>query len=294
MHSSDLLSSPEFMPNQNLLNLLRPLRPTEIVDVGANPVDGEPPYRPMLSGKDLCRVTGFEPQEDALKILLEKKGAYERYLPYAIGNGSVQTLNICQVSGMSSLLTPDQNMLQTFGLFAEFGKVLKQVPVTTRTLDSIDEIMHLDYLKIDIQGGELDVFKNGRQKLADTVVIQTEVSFMPLYQNQPTLGEIDIELRSQGFVPHCFAAVKNWIISPLVINSNPTIPLNQLLEADLVYVKDFTKPEMLSNEQLKHMALISHICYKSFDLAMRCVMLLEQRGVLPKGSVDRYPKMISG
>ena len=31
---------------------------------------------------------------------------------------------------------------------------------------------------------------------------------MTLYKNQPTMGEIDIELRRQGFIPHCFAAEK--------------------------------------------------------------------------------------
>ena len=281
------------MSIKNLLQLLKPVRLTEIVDIGANPIDGEPPYRPMMAAKHLCRVTGFEPQQDALNALLTKKGQNERYLPYAIGNGSEQTLNICQVSGMTSLLTPDKNMLQTFGIFAEFGRVIEQIPISTRTLDSIDEIVHLDYLKIDIQGGEMDVFKHGRQKLAQTVAIQTEISFMPLYENQPTFAEIDAELRSQGFVPHCFAAMKNWIISPLVINNNPTIPLNQLMEADMVYVRDFTKPDSMSNEQLKHLALISHICYQSFDLTMRCVQLLEQRGVLAKGAVERYPQMIS-
>ncbi len=281
------------MSIKNLLQLLKPVRLTEIVDIGANPIDGEPPYRPMMAAKHLCRVTGFEPQQDALNALLTKKGQNERYLPYAIGNGSEQTLNICQVSGMTSLLTPDKNMLQTFGIFAEFGRVIEQIPISTRTLDSIDEIVHLDYLKIDIQGGEMDVFKHGRQKLAQTVAIQTEISFMPLYENQPTFAEIDAELRSQGFVPHCFAAMKNWIISPLVINNNPRIPLNQLMEADMVYVRDFTKPDSMSNEQLKHLALISHICYQSFDLTMRCVQLLEQRGVLAKGAVERYPQMIS-
>lgn len=281
------------MSIKNLLQLLKPVRLTEIVDIGANPIDGEPPYRPMMAAKHLCRVTGFEPQQDALNALLTKKGQNERYLPYAIGNGSEQTLNICQVSGMTSLLTPDKNMLQTFGIFAEFGRVIEQIPISTRTLDSIDEIVHLDYLKIDIQGGEMDVFKHGRQKLAKTVAIQTEISFMPLYENQPTFAEIDAELRSQGFVPHCFAAMKNWIISPLVINNNPRIPLNQLMEADMVYVRDFTKPDSMSNEQLKHLALISHICYQSFDLTMRCVQLLEQRGVLAKGAVERYPQMIS-
>ena len=62
------------MSIQNLLQLLKPARLTEIVDIGANPVDGEPPYRPMLAAKNLCRLTGFEPQQDALDALLKKKG----------------------------------------------------------------------------------------------------------------------------------------------------------------------------------------------------------------------------
>ena len=139
-----------------------------------------------------------------------------------------------------------------------------------------------------------DVFKYGHQKLANTVAIQTEISFMPLYENQPTFAEIDAELRGQGFVPHCFAAMKNWIISPMVINNNPTMPLNQLMEADMVYVRDFTQPDNMTGEQLKHLALISHICYGSFDLTMRCVQILEQRGILPKKSTERYPPMIQG
>jgi hypothetical protein len=47
-----------------LSELLRTHRPTAIVDIGANPIDGDPPYKPMLQ-KGLCRVTGFEPQPDA-------------------------------------------------------------------------------------------------------------------------------------------------------------------------------------------------------------------------------------
>lgn len=43
------------------------------------------------------------------------------------------------------------------------------------------------------------------------------------------------------------------MISPLEINNDPRIPLNQLIEADIVYVKDFTKPENLSDEQLNHL-----------------------------------------
>lgn len=275
-----------------LLDLLKPQRITEIVDIGANPIDGDPPYKPMLMAGGICRVTGFEPQEGALKKLNYAKSDQERYLPYAVGDGSERVLNICSEDGMSSTLKPDCEILKIFQPFDVWGQVVSQKKILTKTLDSISEIEQLDFLKIDIQGGELNVFQYGKKKLAHAVAIQTEVSFIPLYEGQPTFGVIDIELRGLGFIPHSFHAIKNWMIAPLVINGDPRIPLNQLIEADIVYVKDFTKPENISDEQLKHLTLISHICYQSFDLSMRCITILEERGVVPRGSADSYPAMI--
>lgn len=270
-----------------LANILQPHRLTEVVDVGANPIDGDPPYKPMLTQR-LCNVTGFEPQQPALQQLLQTKGPNERYLPYAVGDGGSHTLNICRAPGMTSLFEPNPAMLELFASLKPHSQIVSKELVQTRELDSIDEISEMDFLKIDIQGGELDVFRHGVKKLSNAVAIQTEVSFMTLYQDQPTLGDIDQELRKQNFVPHCFAAVKNWPISPLVVNGNPMAPLHQLLEADIVYVRDFSRPELFDSEQLKHLALIAHHCYSSFDLALRCVMHLEQSGILPGGSQGRY------
>jgi hypothetical protein len=54
------------MSSITLTQLLCPARLTEVVDIGANPIDGDPPYRTMLH-QGLCRVTGFEPQPEALQ-----------------------------------------------------------------------------------------------------------------------------------------------------------------------------------------------------------------------------------
>ena len=255
-----------------LHELLKPQRLTEIADIGANPIDGDPPYKPLLEA-GLCRVTGFEPQREALAELQRRKGTNERYLPYAVGDGGIHTLKVCRASGMTSLFEPDPATLALFEVLAPLGEVVQRLEMPTCRLDDVAEIERLDFLKIDIQGGELAVFRSGKSKLSQAVAIQVEVSFITLYQNQPSMGEIDIELRAQGFVPHCFAAVKQWPIAPCVINGDPRRALNQLLEADIVYVRDFAHPENFSDEQLKHLALIAHHCYKSFDLALRCVML---------------------
>jgi FkbM family methyltransferase len=266
-------------------NLVEPHRITDVVDVGANSIDREPlPYRPMLAA-GLCRVTGFEPQHQALLELQRDQGPQERYLPYTVGDGGAHTLNICRGSGMTSLFEPDPAVVNLFAFLKPLAQVIERVPVQSRRLDDISEIQHIDFLKIDVQGSELAVFQGGKAKLSETVAIQTEISFVTLYKGQPTLGDIDLELRGQGFLPHCFAAIKLWPIAPCV---DPRQPFNQLLEADIVYVRDFTDPDSLSDEQLKHLALIAHYCYRSFDLALRCVMLLEQRQVLEAGTGQRY------
>ncbi len=247
---------------------------------------------PMLNA-GLCYVTGFEPGREALLELRRTCGPNESYLPYALGDGNPQTLKVCPAPGaMTSLLEPDPLTQGLFTLFDPFGEVIERVPLDTHRLDDIREIKHLDFLKIDIQGGELAVFQNGRKKLAEAVAIQTEVSFITLYQNQPAFGEVDLELRRQGFVPHCIPGeVKKWIIGDFTLGGDPYRPLNQILEADIVYVRDFFHPDVMTDEQLKHLAMIAHYCYGSFDLAFRCVRLLEDRRAVEAGSSQRYLKI---
>ena len=79
-----------------------------------------------------------------------------------------------------------------------------------------------------------------------------------------------------------------------MIIDNPRQALNQLPEADIVYVRDFAHADSMSDEQLKHLALIAHHCYQSFDLALRCVMLLEQRQALKAGTEKKYLDIVNG
>ena len=270
-----------------LFDLLRPERLTAVVDIGANPLETAPPYKPMLD-KRLCTVVGFEPQPEALDKLIAQKGELETYLPYAVGGETRGTLKVCHAPGMTSLLTPEPRTLNCFPGFAIFGHVLKEVPIETRALDGIAEIAHIDHLKIDVQGSELNIFRNGAAKLAHATSIQTEVSFVPLYQGQPVFGDIDLALRALGFIPHMFADINKRMILPLHHADNLYSSMNQLLEADVVYVRDFTQAEKMTAEQLKHLALVAHHCYRSYDLTANCINHLVTRGVAPADAVGRY------
>lgn len=279
--------------NDPLFNLLELKNAPTILDIGANPLDGgEPPYKAMLESKT-CKLIGFEPQKEALQVLLKRKSDVESYYPYAIGDGSAKSLYICEASGMTSTLKPDEDNLNLFNEFPYLGTVNDVIKIDTIRLDDIKEVDKVDFLKIDVQGGELDIFKSGVNKLKNAVAIHTEVSFIPLYEGQPTFGEVDVYLRSIGFIPHAATAIKRWPLSPMVINGNTRHPLNQLLEADMLYVRDFTQPDNMTSEQWKTLALIAHNCYKSFDLAIRCINICEEEGYLPSGTVNRYLEIVN-
>lgn len=276
-----------------LADLLALERPTEVVDIGASPIDGEPPYRAMLAAGQ-CRVTGFEPQPEALRALQRQQGPLERYFSWAVGDGRAHTLQVCAAPGMTSLLEPDPAAFALFDLLRPMAQVVARIAVLTRRLDDIEDIEQLDFLKIDAQGSELAVLRAGTARLAHAVAVQVEVSFVPLYQGQACIGDIDLELRRQGFLPHCLAALKQWPVAPCVVNGDPRLPLRQLLEADLVYLRNLTRPDAMSDAQLRQLAMVAHWCFQSFDVALRCVLLLEQRGALATGTQARYLRLAAG
>jgi len=273
--------------NRILTEILTPVRLTAVVDVGANPIDGDPPYKAMLAA-GLCQVVGFEAQPDALARLNQTKGVHELYLPHAVADGTERTLHVCALEGMTSLLVPDPSHLALFNLFPIWGTVKERIPVATRKLDDIAEIAQMDFLKMDVQGAEREVLAHGREKLRDTVMIQTEVSFVPLYKNQPCFGEMDMALRQLGFLPHCVTGTKIWPLSPMVVGNEPNRGIRQLLETDMVYVRDFSRPENMSAEQWKHLALIAHHCYGSYDLALKAIISLMELGAVPADASKRY------
>lgn len=248
----------------------------KIVDVGANPIDGTPPYIDLLRS-GIADVVGFDPNPDSLVRLNQQKTAAETYLPYAIGDGKRHTLHICKAQGMTSLLQPNPAVLNLFHGFPSWGTVMATESIDTVRLDDIAETAGLDLLKIDIQGGELMAFRNGVSRLRDALVIQTEVEFLPMYVDQPLFGDVDVFLRQQGFMFHRFFPLVSRVIAPLVNNNDIYAGMSQIFWADAIFVRDLTRLAELSPRQLIAFATIMHDCYKSIDLVMHVLTHHDQR-----------------
>jgi FkbM family methyltransferase len=85
-----------------------------------------------------------------------------------------------------------------------FSKYWTQTETTVQGMSmddwrKIHNVGPIQLLWVDVQGGELDVFRGAEQTLKDVKVILTEVGVKSYYEGQSLKPEIDEYLISQGF-----------------------------------------------------------------------------------------------
>ena len=80
----------------------------------------------------------------------------------------------------------------------------------------------------------------------------------------------------------------------MVVGDEPNRGIRQLLETDMVYVRDFRRPENMTAEQWKHLALVAHHCYGSYDLALKAIVTLMEMKTVPADASSRYLASLSG
>lgn len=271
-------------PLADILGLEAPL---EVADIGAADIAEAPPYRVLLDA-GLARLNAFDADVRQHDKLRATYGETLALFTEIVGDGTEQTLHLAApASGMTSLLKPDAQRLAFFNGFDRFGEIHGTEQVKTTRLDDVPGLPDLDFLKMDIQGGELMALEHGQARLAHCAMIHLEVSFVPLYESQPSFGQIDVWMRAHGFIPHRFTEVKRWSVSPITRNSDIRSPFNQLLEADIVYARDLVTPD-LDADLLKKTALLVHACYDSPDLAGHIIARMELAGQIAGGSFARY------
>jgi FkbM family methyltransferase len=214
----------------------------------------------------LCEVVGFEPNADNCARRNADARPGHRYLPYALGDGRSRRFYECQNPLTSSLYRPNTAMLEKFSRLDL--PVVAERDIQTHRLDDLSEIQDIDYLKLDVQGAELDIILGGPRLLQSTLLVHTEVEFIPMYIDQPLFGDVDVALRRLGLWLHKLDGIHGRVLQPLVPNNNPFAPLSQILWADsAIYVRSFMTFDQVSPEKLLKLAIILHEVYASWDLA---------------------------
>ena len=160
-------------------------------------------FAPSLS------IYGFDADEDACNAANDDIEArqinwLEKHMPLALGKAiEDRTLYVTKHPMCSSLYPPNEAYLSRMAILPELASLDFCFEIETTTLDHFfqeEGINDIDFLQIDVQGGDLDVLQGATQILsAGVLAIQIEIEFSHLYKDQPLFADIDTFLRANGF-----------------------------------------------------------------------------------------------
>ena len=143
-------------------------------------------------------IHSFEPSPDVFDFLVRKAAKIKNIQVWNYGVGSspkTLVLNENSHQNMSSFLTMGKE---------GWGSIEKQTSVTMTTIDLFfkeQNIKKIDALKIDTQGFELEVLKGAQQCMKENKIglLYFEVTFIDMYKNLPTFGELYDFVIKNGF-----------------------------------------------------------------------------------------------
>ena len=238
--------------------------PLMIVDVGAS--GGIQPRWAKFTS--FYKGILFEPDSKEYDILKSKSGQNLIVLNSALSDSNKEIdFFLCEKQEASSIYLPNTDFLNKFPDANRYN-VTKKIGINTDTLDNQlrkNDIVEVDFIKIDTQGSELPILKGGLCYLERTIGLELEVLFSPLYKNQPSFNEVDNFVRKRGFdlfdIRRCY-----WKRKEYANNGNQK---GQLVFGDALYFR--TPESVLSMTNITREKILRAICvylvYGYSDLA---------------------------
>jgi len=241
-----------------------------MLELGALPLGGAAePFHALLDLFPGSRISAFELDPALCAELNAKARPGLRYYATAVGRAEEpRTLYQTRHPMCASLYEPDERYADVFH-HLDVMRLKAKSAVSTVSLDRFvrdNALGSIDFIKMDIQGAELDVLQGGTATLSSVLALVTEVEFVPLYKGQPLYGDIDAWLRDRDFTLHRFLTISGRAMKPLARDGNPNTPM-QTMWADALFTCDLLDVRGLSPEQLVKLAVLLDL-YESGDVAL--------------------------
>ena len=284
-----------------------------VVDVGAR--YGCNPMWEHTFGDNVVQH-GFEPDPEEYKRLVEGKAKRNtknsRYYPVALHrNQGQKEFFFASYPAASGFYKPDEYFWKRFQ-----GEVAT-LTVRKEFIDTIDldtfgiqhGIQHVDFLKIDVEGAELDVLKGSMEYLRNSVLgVFTEVRF-DNSSNSPTFADTDYFMREMGFKLYDLQVNRNTrkTLSHLPVTlRGTTVPwglskgIGQVNSGDALYLRDAVAE--LTNPRTNHFDwndenILKLTCfYELFSLQDCAIELLQhthKMGYLKAHPITQYCNLLT-
>lgn len=245
-----------------------------ILEIGALQLSKQPErFYQLLDLYPGSQIISFEVDETVCAEMNSNALAGVRYYPIALGQRNERRpFYITQHPMCCSLYKPNEPLISLYNNF-EVAYLKSITEIDTVSLDSFaksHDIGAIDFIKIDIQGGELDVFRGGEHTLREVLAIVCEVEFIPHYIDQPLFGDVCAYLDQHGLMFHKFLGLAGRALKPIVLNNNPNLP-SQHIWSDAVFTRHVQSIENLAGQQLLKLSVLAGL-YGSPDLAYYCLV----------------------
>jgi len=243
-----------------------------ILEVGAVPLGGAPePFYQLLDIFPGSQIIAFEVDKDLCEKLNKTSRPDVKFYATALGRTEeTRTFYETRAPMCCSLYEHNERLISLYNNF-EVAYLKSVGSIETVSLDHFakqNNIGSVDFIKIDIQGAELDVFQGGHDVLNQIVAMVCEVEFIPHYIDQPLFGDVCSFLNKEDIMFHKFLGLAGRALSPIVLGNNPNIA-TQHIWSDAVFIRDIFKIPELSPHKLLKLGMLAYL-YGSSDLTYHC------------------------
>ena len=265
--------------NKLILNLkeLDNVLTFRILEIGALNLGKKEKFYDLLNYFPNSEIIGFEVDKNICKKMNSVSKVGVKYFPFAIGKKKeIRKFYETNHPMCSSLYKPNHNLLSLYNNM-EISFLKEESEIETVDLDTFvseNKIGNVDFLKIDVQGAELDIFKGATKTLKNSLFIISEVEFLKIYENQPLFGDVSNFLSDNDFMFHKFLGMGGRSLKPLILNNNKNFP-SQHLWSDAIFIKNVLMIKKLTSREILKLSVIS-ILYECFDLGFFCLNIHDE------------------
>ncbi len=245
-----------------LLDMLEPHDALVVVDAGAREVDRDPRWRPF--SRNRLRFFGFEPDAPEAHRLNSSRDQ-DRFPTdfFAAGLWSFTgrlTFHQNNLSGGSSYLRQKHRVTDRWKFenptqVSVAREIFREVHSEEIDVISLKDwavragVREVDFLKLNVQGAELEVLRGAGPVLDSVLGILVEVAFVESYQSRPLFDDIDRVLRHAGFTffdllaHHYVGRAESPVAAQHLSIVEPRLGLltsawGQLVEGHALYLRD--------------------------------------------------------
>ena len=126
-------------------------------------------------------------------------------------------------------------------------------------------MVEADFIKLDVQGGELAVLQGAQRVLSQCIGVEAEVEFSSMYVGQPLFGEVCDFLNESGLSFIDFVSINRW-------GRYDYDGYGQAVFGDALFLRSPEEFSAITDDVAKHIRYMS-VCtlYNRFDLIEKLI-----------------------